>query len=180
MDPLDSKVDFLNLTLPTKNPFLAYFVAKRATFWQIWGDVSHPCILTVAPPPKKNFFVLFCFCFFVAGHTYNSSKGTHNIHLYQFFFLRGPGGPHKNCNLGFVNLKHVSCIHGCLKQLFIEYFDKNVILYFTRSWKPSKVIKCVELPRFQPILKLSVTSVESLFTLKLFISDLYKFRFVTK
>ena len=27
--------------------------------------------------------------------------------------------------------------HGCLKRLFIDFFDKNVILYFTKLWKPS-------------------------------------------
>ena len=50
--------------------------------------------------------------------------------------------------------------------------------YFTSQevGNPVQVIKCVELSRFQPFLKLSVTFVESLFTLKPFkavLGDLY-------
>ena len=41
------KVDILNLiplTLLQKNPFLAHFVAKKSTFWQMGGrGASHPC-----------------------------------------------------------------------------------------------------------------------------------------
>ena len=36
----------------------------------------------------------------VAGLTNNSSEGAHNINPYHYFFLLGPGGPHKNCSRG--------------------------------------------------------------------------------
>ena len=29
--------------------------------------------------------------------------------------------------------------HGCLKRLFINFFDKNIIIYFTESGKPSAI-----------------------------------------
>ena len=65
----------------------------------------------------------------------------------------------------YINRNSLTC-HGCLKRLFTEFFNKNVI-YFTSQevGNPVQEIKCVELSRFQPILKLSVTFVESLFTL---------------
>ena len=50
-------------------------------------------------------------------------------------------------------------IHGCLKRLFIDFFDKKVVFYITKHWKPSA--NNVELSRFQSILKL-------LFSLKSF------------
>ena len=54
--------------------------------------------------------------------------------------------------------------------------------YFTSQEvrNPVQIIKYVELSRFQSILKLSVTFIENLFTLKPFIGDFYKFRLVTK
>ena len=58
--------------------------------------------------------------------------------------------------------------HGCLKRLFIDFLTK--MSYFTSQnvGNPVQIIKYVELSRFQPILKLKVTFVESLFTLKPF------------
>ena len=56
--------------------------------------------------------------------------------------------------------------HCCLMQLFIDFFDQNVMFYFTRIGNPVQIIKHVELSMFQPILKLSVTLNENLFTLK--------------
>ena len=43
--------------------------------------------------------------------------------------------------------------HGCLKRLFINFFDQ--MSYFTTQevGNPMQIIKYVELPRFQPILK---------------------------
>ena len=54
--------------------------------------------------------------------------------------------------------------------------------YFTSKEveNPVQIMKYDELPRFQPILKLEVTFVKSLFALELFIGDFYKFRLMTK
>ena len=58
--------------------------------------------------------------------------------------------------------------HGCLKRLFIEFLTK--MSYFTSQnvENPVQIIKYVELSKFQSILKLKVTFVEHLFTLKPF------------
>ena len=57
--------------------------------------------------------------------------------------------------------------HGCLKRLFIVLF---CLSYFTSQNVENSVqiIKYVELSRFQPILKLKVTFVESVYILKPF------------
>ena len=59
-------------------------------------------------------------------------------------------------------------MHGCLKRLFIDFSTK--MSYFTSQniGNPVQIIKNVELSRLQPILKLKVTFVVSLFTLKPF------------
>ena len=59
-------------------------------------------------------------------------------------------------------------ILGCLKQLFIYYFDKHVIFYFTRGWKPSASNQMFLIIKMSAHSKISVTFVESLFTLKPF------------
>ena len=66
--------------------------------------------------------------------------------------------------------------HGCLKRSFIIIFTK--MSYFTSQevGNPVQVIKYVNLSRFQPILKLKVTFVGNLVTLKPFFGDFYEFR----
>ena len=42
------------------------------------------------------------------------------------------------CNNGdFLQVIYMSSAHGCLKRLLTNFFDKNVIFHFPRSWKPS-------------------------------------------
>ena len=58
--------------------------------------------------------------------------------------------------------------HGCLKQLFIDFLAKMSYLTLQNFGNPVKIIRYVELSRFQPFLKLKVTFVECLFTLRPF------------
>ena len=60
------------------------------------------------------------------------------------------------------------------------FWPKCSILLHKEVGNAVQIIEHVEILRFQPILKLLVTFVGSLFTLKPFISDFYKFRFVSK
>ena len=59
--------------------------------------------------------------------------------------------------------------HCCLKRLFIDFFLTKMSYVTSQNiGNPVQIIKYVGLYRFQPILKLKATFVESWFTLKLF------------
>ena len=59
-------------------------------------------------------------------------------------------------------------LHGCLKRLFIDFLTKKSNFTSENVGNLVLVSKYVKLTRFQPILKLYITLVEILFTLKPF------------
>ena len=59
-------------------------------------------------------------------------------------------------------------IHGCIKRLLIDFLTKKSYFNSQNVGDLMQIIKYVELSRFQPVLKLKVTFVESLLTLKPF------------
>ena len=71
-----------------------------------------------------------------------------------------------------------SPLHGCLKWLFIDFFDKKSYLTSQNVGNLVQISKYVKLMRDQPILKLKSLQLKvySLYSrLKLFIGDFYKF-----
>ena len=80
-------------------------------------------------------------------------------------------------SLGLFRLLVYTFSHGFFGTIIYWFFDQSNILLHKEVGNPLQIFKHVKTSSFQPILKLLVTFVGSLFTLKPFIGEFYIFSF---